>query len=133
MCVWAGEGTKRDNVSRYDSDPEVYLVKPLRLNKWILLLNQIPFHGLARPYHWFAPHQASLKRLFRDCGKVRRVYIHKKPTPGLPETDASRFFPTVAPVQVSRPASSWASVLDSVNTMRPDAADANRVMQRVRG
>ncbi|XP_043208887.1 ribosomal RNA-processing protein 7 homolog A-like isoform X1 [Amphibalanus amphitrite] len=42
--------------------------------------------------------EASLKRLFRDCGKVRRVYIHKKPTPGLPEADSSRFFPTVEPV-----------------------------------
>jgi len=43
--------------------------------------------------------EASMKRLFKDCGKMRRVFFHKRPTPGVPEEDKSRFFPTAEPIQ----------------------------------
>ena len=49
---------------------------------------------------YFLFFQESLECLFSACGKVDRVYLHKKPTAGLPERDKSKFFPTVSKIQV---------------------------------
>ena len=38
--------------------------------------------------------------LFSCCGKVDHVYLHSKPTAGLPEEDKSKFFPTLPKIQV---------------------------------
>ncbi|KAL3876926.1 hypothetical protein ACJMK2_034707 [Sinanodonta woodiana] len=40
-----------------------------------------------------------LRRLFAQCGKVQRVYIHKKPTASLPVLDTSKYFPVTPPIQ----------------------------------
>ena len=46
--------------------------------------------------------QELIESLFSACGKVDRVYLHKKPTAGLPERDKSKFFPTVSKIQVCK-------------------------------
>ena len=46
-------------------------------------------------------HQELLEAVFSPCGQVENVYLHKKPTAGLPDVSESKFFPTAPVIKVS--------------------------------